>query len=249
MKKITNLINESLVDFNTIEDVMIHLEDIGFKIESFNDLGGIRGVKKTLFSTGDLNSLYTQMNTYSFQPNEKVDNYITYIITLIKEFHPFTDCELYKKVVDEAEVIRKRLNKCDVYYRIGTSNIQGNNTSGGSYGNTPMNLSVIFHITDKSKRIEHKSIMDRKKILNYFQSICRTYRNLSNYNSSEWTEESIILKLGEYGDSLKTIKEVSDFIKSYPDKADINYTCNYKLGTTHSQNDNIPVHIFEFIPK
>ena len=251
MKKITNLIKESLVDFDTVEDVMIHLEDMGFKIESFNDVSGMRGYKKVLFSTGELISKYTQMNTYSHQPDEKVDNYVTYIIRLIKEFHPFTDCELYGKVVSESEVIKKRLNNCIVYYRIDTSNIRGNNTDGGSYGNTRKNLSVIFHITDKSKRVEHKSIMDRKKILNYFQSICRTYHNLASIASTEWTEYGIILELAEYGESYaKTIKEVSNFIKSCHEKVGISYICNYKLGITSTQNAaDIPTHIFEFIPK
>ena len=45
MKKLTQLITESTVNFDSIEDVMIHLEDMGFKIETFNDLGRIRGVK------------------------------------------------------------------------------------------------------------------------------------------------------------------------------------------------------------
>lgn len=251
MRKITNLINESLVDFNTIEDVMIHFEDMGFKIESFNDLGGLRGERKTLFSTGNLETPYTQMNTYSFQPDEKVDNYITYIITLLKEFRPFTDCDLYRKVVNESDVVKKRLNKCDVYYRIDTSEIRGNNTSSGSYGNTIKNLSVIFHITDKSKKIEHKSIIDRKKISSYFQYICRTHHNLANVNVIEWTEDGIILKLFEYNDNYaRTIKLASHFIKSYPETEGLNYICNYKFGPTSTQHaGDIPVHIFEFIPK
>lgn len=112
-------------------------------------------------------------------------------------------------------------------------------------------MSIIFHITDKSKRIENKSIIDRNKILNNFQDICRTYHNLASISSTEWTEYGIILELAEYGESYaKTIKEVSNFIKSCPEKVGINYICNYKLGTTNTLNSgNIPTHIFEFIPK
>jgi len=32
MKKLTQLITESTVNFDSVEDVMIHLEDMGFKI-------------------------------------------------------------------------------------------------------------------------------------------------------------------------------------------------------------------------
>lgn len=103
MKKITNLIKESLVDFDTVEDVMIHLEELGFKINLFNNFSG--GDRKILFSTGNLESKYSQINTYSYQPDKNTDNYVTYIIRLIKEFHPFTDCELYGKIISESEVI------------------------------------------------------------------------------------------------------------------------------------------------
>ena len=38
MKKLTQLIKESLINYDFIEDVMVHLEDMGFKIVIFNDM-------------------------------------------------------------------------------------------------------------------------------------------------------------------------------------------------------------------
>ena len=44
MKKLTQLITESAINYDSVEDVMIHLEDMRFKIVTFNDLGGLRGI-------------------------------------------------------------------------------------------------------------------------------------------------------------------------------------------------------------
>jgi len=42
MKKLTQLITESTINYDSVEDVMIHLEDMGFKIVTFNDFGGLK---------------------------------------------------------------------------------------------------------------------------------------------------------------------------------------------------------------
>jgi len=67
MKKLTQLINESMVDHDFIEDVMIHIEDLGFKIDIFDDIGGYRG---DLFSSGDITSEYEQINMFSWSPGD-----------------------------------------------------------------------------------------------------------------------------------------------------------------------------------
>jgi hypothetical protein len=204
MKKLTQLITESTVNFDSIEDVMIHLEDMGFKIEIFNDLGGIRGVKGSFFGPGNFDDIYHKMNSRAFQPSV-VNCYPVYIISLVKKFYPFSDCDLYGKVVNEAEVIKRRLNTCKVFYRIDTTSITGASIDSGLYGDTEKNLQITFHITDKSYKISLKSINDRKSIINWFNLIVKTYK-ITNIYSTKWDLDSVSIKISTrygYADEIK----------------------------------------------
>ena len=154
MKKITQLITESAINYDSVEDVMIHLEDKGFKIVTFNDSNSFRVKKNFFFGPGHFDDIYHKMNSYAFKPT-KVDCYPVYIISLVKKFNPFSDCDLYGKVIREAETIRRRLNTCQVYYRLDTTSIQGATMDSGLYGDTEKNLQITFHITDKSYKVLH----------------------------------------------------------------------------------------------
>lgn len=162
MKRISQLIKESLVDFDTVEDVMIHLEDMGFKIVVFNDLGTRRGNKTGFFGPGNFDDMYHKMNLYSRQPSQ-TDCYPVFIISMVKKFHPFSDCDLYAKVIREAETVVRRLNTCKVYYRLDITKPEDASVDGGLYGDTEKNLQITFHITDKSSKISELSIMQRNE--------------------------------------------------------------------------------------
>jgi len=181
MKKLTQLITESTVNYDSVEDVMIHLEDMGFKIETFNDLGGYGGKKTLFFGPGHFDDVYHKVNSYAFKPS-KVDCYPVYVISLVKKFYPFSDCDLYGKVVNESEVIKRRLNTCKVFYRIDTISITGASINSGLYGDTEKNLQVTFHITDKSYKVSDRSISERKSIEEWLHLVVKTYKITNIYS-------------------------------------------------------------------
>jgi hypothetical protein len=204
MKELTQLITESTVNYDSVEDVMIHLEDMGFKIETFNDLGGYRGKKNLFFGPGHFDDVYHKVNSYAFKPS-KVDCYPVYIISLAKKFNPFSDCDLYGKVIREAETIKRRLNTCQVYYRLDTTSIQGATMDSGLYGDTEKNLQVTFHITDKSYKVSDRSLSERKLIEEWLQLVVKTYK-ITNIYSLKWGIDDISISISTnygYADEIK----------------------------------------------
>jgi hypothetical protein len=192
LKKLTQLITESKVNFEFIEDVMVHYEDMGFTIENFNDFGANRGLRIYLFGSGSFEDTYHKMNSFSHKPTE-VDCYPVYVISFIKKFYPFSDCDLYSKTISIAEGVKKRLSNCQVYFRIDTRSIPGSLDSG-FYGNTEKNLQVTFHITDKSVKISDKSIRDRESIMAWLNLVVKTYK-ISNIYAIKWDLDSISIKI------------------------------------------------------
>ena len=197
MKKLTQLITESAINYDSVEDVMIHLEDMRFKIVTFNDLGGLRGKKNFLFGPGHFD-VYHKMNSYAYKPS-KVDCYPVYIISLVKKFNPFSDCDLYGKVISEAETIKRRLNTCQVYYRLDTTSIQGATMDSGLYGDTEKNLQVTFHITDKSYKVSDRSLSERKLIEEWLKLVVKTYK-ITNIYATKWGLDDISISIStNYG--------------------------------------------------
>jgi hypothetical protein len=91
MKKMTQLINESKMNFDSVEDYFLPFEDKGFQLETFNDIGGIKGDKRVFFGnelSGEINHIY-QWEPSSF------GNHTIYILTYSKSFLPFTESDLY----------------------------------------------------------------------------------------------------------------------------------------------------------
>jgi len=204
MKKLTQLITESTVNYDSVEDVMIHLEDMGFKIETFNDLGGYRGKKNLFFGPGHFDDVYHKVNSYAFKPS-KVDCYPVYVISLVKKFYPFSDCDLYGKVVNESEVIKRRLNTCKVFYRIDTISITGDSINSGLYGDAEKNLQVTFHITDKSYKVSDRSLSERKSIEEWLHLVVKTY-NITNIYSLKLGIDDISISISTnygYADEIK----------------------------------------------
>jgi hypothetical protein len=104
-------------------------------------------------------------------------------------------------VVNEAEVIKRRLNTCKVFYRIDITSITGASLDGGLYGDIEKNLQITFHITDKSYKISEKSINDRKSIVDWFNLVVKTYK-ISNIYSIKWDLDSVSIKIStRYGNA------------------------------------------------
>ena len=209
MKRLTQLIKESVVDFDSVEDVMIHFEDMGFKIEAFNDLGRIRDQKGPLFGPGNFESTYYKMNSYSYAPS-KVACYPVFIISLKRNFFPFSDCDLYAKVINEAETVKRRLNTCQVYYRLDITSIQGSTMDSGLYGDIEKSLQITFHITDKSTKISEKSISERNDIKKWLESVVKIHK-ITNIYSIIWGTDDISINIStNYGYE----KEINDALVS-----------------------------------
>lgn len=73
MKKLTQLIKESLVNFDFVEDYMLHFEDMGFTIENLNSLNSTQ--RQHLFTQEDK----TGFNLYDHSPRQGVVNYPCYL--------------------------------------------------------------------------------------------------------------------------------------------------------------------------
>ena len=210
MKKLTQLINESMIDHDYIEDVMIFIEDIGFKIDIFDDINGYKGHKYTLFSNGNITDQYSQMNMYSWSPDDSgSDTYITHVISLVRKINPFSDCEIYSKLIREAEAVKKRMHNCDTYYRI----LSG--SSSGQYTNVECDLTIIFLIIDKSKKISRESIDTRKNIKEFIKSWVyrkekdkevESRKRIADNQVILWSEQSLLFKLDAKTSDIDIVK-------------------------------------------
>ena len=143
------------------------------------------------FGSGSFDDTYHKMNSYSFRPSD-VDCYPVYVVSLKKPFYPFSDCDLYGKVISECEVVRKRLNLCKVYFRLDLTNKQGASLDSGMFGDTEKLLSVTFHITDMSSKIGY--IKERKDIEKYLRNVCSRYK-ITNIFSTNWGINDISINI------------------------------------------------------
>lgn len=245
MKKLTQLITESAINYDSVEDVMIHLEDMGFKIVTFNDLGGYRGKKNFFFGPGHFDDVYHKMNSYAYKPS-KVDCYPVYIISLVKKFNPFSDCDLYGKVISEAETIKRRLNTCQVYYRLDTTSIQGATMDSGLYGDTEKNLQVTFHITDKFYKISDRSLNERKLIEDWLKLVVKTYK-ITNIYSTKWGLDDISINISTHYGYEEEIKRalVSLEMQENLDKI----ISGYKITTSDENYNDYKVIVVTYSPR
>lgn len=198
MKKLTQLIKESLINYDFIEDVMVHLEDMGFKIVIFNDIGGYKGQRNNLFASDK-----PEFNLYSFSPREGINNYPCYIISLEKQFKPFEDGgSVYASVVQNVELIKRRLKGCYVSYSMLTK------CENGDFANGDTKLTLIFYIVDKSSKLEPKLVDILKDMETFIKDLIRNqYRKISRIYVITFKNDSIVLRVGDKSDDYETSKE------------------------------------------
>jgi hypothetical protein len=199
MKKLTQLIKESLINYDFIEDVMVHLEDMGFKIVIFNDIGGYKGKRNNLFASDK-----PEFNLYSFSPREGVNNYPCYIISLEKQFKPFEDDgSVYAGVVQNVELIKRRLKGCYVSYSMITK------CENGDWANGDAKLTLNFYIVDKSAKLEPKLVQTLKDMETFIKDLIHNkHRKISMIYSITFKNDSIVLRVGDKSDSYKSAKEL-----------------------------------------
>ena len=111
----------------------------------------------------------------------------------------------YSKVISEAETIKRRLNTCQVYYRLDTTSIPGATMDSGLYGDIEKNLQITFHITDKSYKVSNRSISERKSIEEWLKLVVKTYK-IANIYATKWGLDDISISISTnygYEDEIK----------------------------------------------
>ena len=124
---------------------------------------------------------------------------------MAKKFNPFSNCDLYSKVISEAETIKRRLNTCQVYYRLDTTTIPGVTMDRGLYGDIEKDLQITFHITDKSYKVSDRSLSERKLIEEWLQLVVKTYKITKIY-ATKWGLDDISINISTnygYADEIK----------------------------------------------
>ena len=186
MKKLTQLIKESLVNFDFVEDSLIHFEDMGFTIENLNSLNSTR--RNYLF-TQDVKSGFS---LYTHSPVQDVVNYPCYIVTLTKPFKPFEDQGTYLSVVQNAESLKKRLKDCYVSYSINTKIENGDYTNGNG------KLTIIFFIVDKSLKISEEMVTSLRGLESFIRHlIYREFKNLESFFGVLFENDQVILRINK----------------------------------------------------
>lgn len=206
MKKLTQLIKESLVNFDFVEDCMLHFEDMGFTIENLNSLNSTR--RNYLF-TQDVKSGFS---LYTHSPVQDVVNYPCYIVTLTKPFKPFEDQGTYLSVVQNAESLKKRLKDCYVSYSINTKIENGNYTNGNGI------LTIIFYIVDKSSKISEEMTTSLIALESFIRQLMYgEFKKLSSFFSIFFENDQVILRINKPRDyptiNMDIIKETIEEIE------------------------------------
>lgn len=183
MKKITELIRESQVTNDYIEDCLIHFEDMGFKIAEFDNVSS-RKRKSNLFTSGDI----SEGHLYSFEPTEG-NNYVCHFITLSKSMRRYSDDQVWSQVVTEMNSFKRKLTRCEVYYTINS----------GQEINITLDRETEFKIhifvIDKSERIDPAVISKLEKLRSeIWEFIGRNVdgKRLYNHSSFLWTKNSLL---------------------------------------------------------
>lgn len=226
MKKLTQLIKESLINYDFIEDVMVHLEDMGFKIVIFNDIGGYRGKRNNLFASDR-----PEFNLYSFSPREGVNNYPCYIISLEKQFKPFEDDgSVYASVVQNVELIKRRLKGCYVSYSMITK------CENGDFANGDAKLTLNFYIVDKSSIITDDMVSSLKGLESFIRNlISNSFKKISEFYVITYTTDSLILRISTH----RNYPSVNlDIIKEAIEEIEIQCNSEFHLKTKVYFDDN-----------
>jgi hypothetical protein len=187
MKKLTQLITESLVKDEYIEDCLIHFEDMGFTIACFDQVGG-RGRSK-LFSTGAVDD--STHHLYSFEPTNG-HLYTCHIIRLKKKIHQFSDYEIWGQIVNEMNSFKRKLTRCDVYYSIASG------TGYNALQNTESDVFVSIFIVDKSEKIDQSWVDKRKSIWSDIWGFLGSdfaAKRLYNHTSIIWTKDTLMWRI------------------------------------------------------
>lgn len=219
MKKLTQLIKESLINYDFIEDVMVHLEDMGFKIVIFNDVGGYKGKINNLFASDR-----PEFNLYSFSPREGVNNYPCYIISLEKQFKPFEDDgSVYASVVQNVELIKRRLKGCYVSYSMITK------CENGDWANGDAKLTLNFYIVDKSSIITDDMVSSLKGLESFIRNlISNSFKKISEFYVITYTTDSLILRISTH----RNYPSVNfDIIKEAIEEIEIQCNSEFHLKT------------------
>ena len=135
MRKFNNIVKESLITQDTIEDNLLSLkEDLGWVISTTSP-----GSIENHYSDGSLN--------YSYSPDWKI-NYPFHIVTLVKEnFKLYSNDDIYEKTISQINSIKKRIPNIHFCF-------DADHSRGGLYQDNPLKLTLVLMIVDISNPID-----------------------------------------------------------------------------------------------
>ena len=188
MKKLTQLITESLVKDEYIEDCLIHFEDMGFTIDCFDQVFG--GSKRTqIFSTGNIDD--STIHLYSSEPTNN-HLYVCHMIRLKKKIHQFSGDEIWGQIVSEMNSFKRKLPRCEVRYSISSG------TGYNALQNSESDVFVSIFIVDKSEKIDQSWVDKRKSIWTDIWGFLGSDFNakrLHDLTSIIWTKDTLTWKI------------------------------------------------------
>jgi len=180
MKKITELIRESQVTNDYIEDCLIHFEDMGFKITEFDNVSS-RNKKNNLFTSGDMDH-----HLYSFEPTNE-NKYVCHFITLSKSMRRYSDDQVWSQIVTEMNSFKRKLTRCEVHYTI-------NSGQDNMYNNVVAEIKIHIFVIDKSEKINPAVISKLEKLRSEIWEFVENDVDGKRiyYTSFLWTKNSLL---------------------------------------------------------
>jgi hypothetical protein len=244
MKKLTNLILESRVTDEYIEDCLIHLEDMGFKIESFDNVY-YRDRRSMIFTNGEISSS-GMSEMWGYDPTGG-RLYRCHYLILSKKIRKYSDCEIWEKAVLELISFKRKLTRCDVYYTLDGTGREGIHT------NAETDLKIYIFVVDKSEKIDQSSVERRQQmwrdIYQFMESDPGT-RRIKDIISFSWTEESLVLSvsLGKKQKGSKnqfrqnkSIDALINFIDGESDKRKFQFRTDVVSSENDESNENLNI--------
>lgn len=224
MKKLTNLILESQVTDEHIEDSLIHLEDMGFKIESFDNMVSKLN-RNHIFTDGEISTTNSSGTMWGYSPTGgRV--YRCHHLILSKKIKRYSDCEIWTNVLSELNSFKKKMVACDVYYSFDMSR------EGNVFMNDEVDMKIRIFVVDKSEKIDQSSVDRRQRTIDDFWNFVMedsNVRSLQEVTTILWTDKSLIINvvIGK--------KEEGSKNKSRMDRK-IGYLINFIDGESDKKN-------------
>jgi hypothetical protein len=205
-----------------IEDCLIHLEDMGFKIESFDNVTSSK-YRTPIFTDGEISNTDSSGRMWGYQPTEG-RLYRCHHLILSKKIKRFSDSEVWTNVLSELKSFKRKMTRCDVYYSFSIG-------EGNVLMNDEVDMRIRIFVVDKSEKIDQSSVDRRQQMVtdlwNFLEE--ESVSGFSEKTMVSWTDKSLII------DVVLGKKEEGSKNKSRMDKK-IDYLINFIDGESDKKN-------------